>query len=114
MASLRLALKLSREASEPAPEPAAPPPPRARAKKAKKKRGKKAPAADAAAAAAARIATRAPQRPAGAGDLGGGALSGLPWELLCGVAAFLEIDAGNARRGSPRRASWRLQKTSDL
>ena len=98
MASLRLALRLSREASEaPAPAPQvqqeAPP---ARPKKKKPSKRKPKPAA-------ARPKARSRKPPATA--VGGGTLEKLPWELLGAVAKYLTVEDAARWRGCGRSSA---------
>ena len=98
MASLRLALRLSREASEaPAPAPQVQedePPARPKKKKPSKRKPKP---------AAARPKARSRKPPATA--VGGGTLERLPWELLGAVAKFLSVEAAARWRGCGRSSA---------
>ncbi len=96
MASLRLALRLSREASEaPAPVPQdAPPPARPKKKKPSKRKPKP---------AAARPKARSRKPPATA--VGGGTLERLPWELLGAVAKYLTVEDAARWRGCGRSSA---------
>ena len=98
MASLRLALRLSREASEaPAPAPQVQedePPARPKKKKPSKRQPK---------VAAARPKARSRKPPATA--VGGGTLEKLPWELLGAVAKYLTVEDAARWRGCGRSSA---------
>ena len=102
---MRLALRLSREASEPAsPTPAPSPAPanrgRRRAATTKREGSRKKKAAKAPAVEVAAVVVKRRRRPESAvGPLGGGRLNALPWELLWGVSTYLEFAAAAVWRG---------------